>query len=134
GTSCTADSQFCPPNDMNCTGGTLSNTGTVYTHTFGQAGDFAYYCAAHCFSGMTGTIHVASTLQPTAAVSRKTHGAAGDFDVNLPLAGTAGIECRTGGGTSDYTMVVTFGATVSNTPAPQAKVTSGIGDVGSGGV
>ena len=27
-------------------------------------------------------------------VSRKTHGAAGNFDINLPLTGTPGVECR----------------------------------------
>jgi len=134
GSPCTADSQFCSPDDMNCSAGVLSDTGTIYTHTFGQAGDYSYFCVAHCLSGMTGTIHVAEILQPTAAVSRKTHGAAGDFDVDLPLAGTPGVECRTGGGTNDYTMVVTFDATVSSSPPPLAKVTSGMGDVGSGGI
>ena len=32
---------------------------------------------------------------PTSVVSRKTHGTAGDFDIDLPLAGNPGIECRT---------------------------------------
>src|SRR5207302_6154112 len=41
------------------------------------------------------------------AVSRKTHGGAGDFDVDLPLTGTSGVECRSGGATNDFTMVVT---------------------------
>ena len=36
-------------------------------------------------------------LLPTSVVSRKTHGAAGNFDIDLPLAGSAGIECRSGG-------------------------------------
>jgi hypothetical protein len=40
-------------------------------------------------------------------VSRKLHGAAGNFDVDLtPPA--SGIECRSGGVNSDYTMVFTF--------------------------
>ena len=34
GQPCQADSQFCSPNDMNCFPGVLSNTGTVYEHTF----------------------------------------------------------------------------------------------------
>ncbi|MEP7015190.1 MAG: dockerin type I domain-containing protein, partial [Verrucomicrobiota bacterium] len=71
------------------------------------------------------------TLQ--SAISRKTHGGAGTFDINLPLTGTAGIECRTAGGTQDYTMVVTFAGNVTVTGSPQAQVTSGTGCVGSAG-
>jgi len=68
------------------------------------------------------------------AVSRKTHGAAGTFDVDLPLSGTPGIEDRTGGATNDYTMVVTFTGNVTVTGTPQAQVISGTGCVGTGGV
>lgn len=70
----------------------------------------------------------------TSAVSRQAHGGAGTFDVNLPLTGTPGIECRSTGGTNDYTMVVTFTGNVTVTGSPQAQVTSGTGCVGSGGV
>lgn len=45
-------------------------------------------------------------VQLIAAVSRKVHGSAGTFDINLPLTGTRGVECRTSGG--DYTLVFTF--------------------------
>jgi N-acetylneuraminic acid mutarotase len=68
------------------------------------------------------------------AASRMTHGVVGDFDVNLPLSGTPGIECRTGGATNDYTMVVTFSGNVTVTGNPQAQVTLGTGCVGIGGV
>jgi N-acetylneuraminic acid mutarotase len=68
------------------------------------------------------------------AVSRKTHGNAGNFDIALPLNGTAGIECRTGGATNDYTLVITFNADVSVNGNPQAAVTAGAGMVGTGGV
>jgi len=44
----------------------------------------------------------------TSVVSRKTHNSAGTFDVNLPLTGTRGVECRSGGNTNDYTLVFTF--------------------------
>ncbi len=67
------------------------------------------------------------------AVSRKTHGGAGNFDVDLPLTGTTGVECRSGGATNDYTMVVTFVGNVTVTGSPQAQVTSGMGCVGGGG-
>ena len=60
GNSCTADSQFCSPNDMNCSSGNLSGTGTVYMHTFAQAGTYSYYCSQHCASGMTGIVNVAA--------------------------------------------------------------------------
>jgi len=75
-----------------------------------------------------------STPIVQSGVSRKTHGAAGVFDVTLPLSGTAGIECRSGGATNDYTIVATFLANVSVTGNPQAAVTSGIGTIGTGGV
>jgi hypothetical protein len=70
----------------------------------------------------------------SSAVSRKMHGSAGTFDIDLPLTGTPGIECRTGGATNDYTMVVTFTGNVTVTGMPQAEVILGAGCVGSGGV
>ena len=63
-------------------------------------------------------------LQLTSAVSRMTHGGAGDFDVNLPLTGEPGVECRNG--TGNFKMVVTFSNTVAS---GNASVTSGIGSV-----
>jgi hypothetical protein len=62
------------------------------------------------------------------AVSRKIHGAAGTFDIGLPLVGTSGIECRTGGPTGDFQMVVTFGTPVTFSAA---QVTKGTGTVSS---
>ena len=45
-------------------------------------------------------------LQITSVVSRKTHGGAGTFDVDLPLSGSAGVECRYGGASGDHTIVL----------------------------
>jgi arylsulfate sulfotransferase len=56
-----------------------------------------------------------TTLVPTSAVSRKTHGTVGTFDIPLPLAGTPGIECRSGGASHDYQIVVTFANPVTIT-------------------
>src|SRR5215475_5701104 len=36
GTSCTADGQFCSPDNMNCEAGSLNNKGVVYEFTFTQ--------------------------------------------------------------------------------------------------
>jgi plastocyanin len=58
GPPCAADSQFCSPNDMNCFPGVLSNEGTVYQHTFANAGTYSYFCLSHCLVGMTGVVNV----------------------------------------------------------------------------
>ena len=67
-----------------------------------------------------------NALQVTTAVSRKTHGAAGTFDVDLPLSGEPGVECRSGGANGDYTVVVTF---TNNIMSGNASVTQGTGNV-----
>ncbi len=67
------------------------------------------------------------------AVSAKTHGGAGTFNVDLPLTGSPGIECRSGGLTNDHTIVVTFDGPVAITGTPQAELTAGTGCVGTGG-
>ena len=75
-------------------------------------------------------------LIPTNAASRKPHGTSpgnGTFDVNLPLTGSSGVECRTTGGTNDHTMIVAFSGNVTVTGNPQAQVTMGTGCVGSAG-
>ena len=61
------------------------------------------------------------------AVSRKTHGATA-YDVPLPLSGAHGIECRSGGASDAYQVVVTF---PSNVSFSSAQVTSGVGSVAS---
>ncbi|MFZ3374655.1 MAG: hypothetical protein WA183_03795, partial [Chthoniobacterales bacterium] len=65
-------------------------------------------------------------VQLTDAVSRKTHGAAGTFDVELPLTGSVGIECRSGGAGGNHTFVFTF---TNNVVSGNASVTSGVGNV-----
>ena len=66
-----------------------------------------------------------STLQLVSALSRKTHRSAGTFDVNLPLTGTPGLECRDGGGT--YTFVFNF---TTNVVGGTASVVLGTGSAG----
>ena len=69
------------------------------------------------------------TLPPTPSqvVSRKLHGGT-PFDIDLPLTGNSGIECRTGGATNDYQIVLSFPNAVTFTVA---SVTSGAGSVSS---
>ena len=81
--------------------------------------------------GKNGTTGVASVevfaLSFTGAVSRKTHGSAGAFDINLPANGS-GIECRSGGVNGDYTIVANFGRPVTFS---NASLSSGSGSVSS---
>ena len=74
-------------------------------------------------SGPSG-LAVVDSLQLTGAVSRKTHGTAGTFDVNLPLAGEPGLECRNSAG--KHRFVFSFNNTVVS---GDASVTLGIGSV-----
>jgi plastocyanin len=64
GENCSPDGQFCSPDNMHCEAGTLNNTGFVYEFTFTQAGIYQYFCALHCFAGMTGAVTVRSSPVP----------------------------------------------------------------------
>ncbi len=64
----------------------------------------------HAFDLYTDPLTLPTSLQLTSAVSRKIHGAAGTFDVDLPLTGTPGVECRDTSG--NHTLVFTFTNTV----------------------
>ena len=55
----------------------------------------------------------ATAPQLQSVVSRKTHGAQ-PFDINMPLTAPFGIECRSGSGSNDYTLVFTFNTAVVN--------------------
>jgi hypothetical protein len=66
-----------------------------------------------------------TSVVPLSAVSRKMHGSAGTYDINLPLTGTPGVECRTG----DYSVVVTFATTPVSVSS--ASVTSDAGGTAS---
>ncbi len=63
-------------------------------------------------------------LQLASVVSRKTHGAAGVFDVDLPLSGSTGVECRSSSG--NHTLVFTFSNPIVS---GDASVTAGTGTV-----
>jgi hypothetical protein len=50
---------------------------------------------------------------PKRVVSRKTHGTAGNFDIDVPATGPRGLECRSpghlpGGASGDYQLIFTF--------------------------
>jgi hypothetical protein len=76
------------------------------------------------------TVQVQAPMSPqnpltlSDVVSRKTHGAAGDFDIDLPSSGNAGVECRSSGG--NHTLIFTFSNQVVS---GNAAVTAGTGNV-----
>jgi hypothetical protein len=73
-----------------------------------------------------GAFESAGAIAPLAAVSRKTHGAAAVFAVDLPLSGNAGIECRTGGSNGNHQIVMDFATPMT---ASSASITNGVGTV-----
>ena len=67
-----------------------------------------------------------AALALTSVVSRKTHGAAGDFDIVLPPSGDPGVECRSGGAGGDYKFVFTF---TNDVKSGNASVDAGVATV-----
>jgi hypothetical protein len=81
-----------------------------------------------------GAFEIRGHLAPVSAASRKVHGAAGTFDIPLPLTGTAGIECRQNTTNDpptspnfgkDHQVVVTFGGPVTVQSASVTSTTLG---------
>ncbi len=101
--------------------------------TFWHANE--YYPATSSSSWFTriGKFRFPSPPQLVSVVSEKAHGSAGLFDINLPLTGTRGVECRTpgqlpGGAIGDYQLVFTFSNNLNNVAS--ASVSSGTGSIG----
>jgi hypothetical protein len=69
-------------------------------------------------------------VQLDTVVSRKTHGSAGSFDVDL--INGSGIECRSGGTSGDYTIVFSFANPLTSVAG--ANVARGNASVGSANV
>ena len=65
-----------------------------------------------------------SGVNLVSAASRLTHGSAGTFDINMPLSGVSGVECRSA---TTYNAVFTFDAPVTS---GQVSVLSGTATVG----
>ncbi len=111
--------------DINVDGATWTQIGTTNGATTSlnltnKPGGHYFYRVRGAYMDGSYTDHsnvkgiiVNTPLSLTSAVSSKAHGGAGTFNVNLPLTGTRGVECRTpgnlpGGATGDYQLVFTF--------------------------
>jgi hypothetical protein len=90
------------------------------TEGIAQGRRIADYAFGHAFG--------VSAPVPISAVSRKTHGGAGTFDVDLPLGASPGIEPRSGGPAGNHQVIVTFAHAVTSS---SASIASGSGNVAS---
>jgi hypothetical protein len=61
-----------------------------------------------------------------------THGGAGTYDINLPLSGAPGIECRSGSTPGSYTIVFTFNNPISSVNSVASDCGSASGAVDGG--
>lgn len=119
-----------------------TNSASAFAHGISTPVDLAVgadgslYYLAQGNGGQLFRVQFASTVAIQSAVSRKTHGSVGAFDVPLPLTGTPGVEPRTGGASNDYQIVVTLtgNGPISVDGSPQAQVASGTASIGAGGV
>jgi hypothetical protein len=97
--------------------------------TFWHTHEYYSGTSASAWNTRIGTFKFPSAPTATSIVSRKTHGAAGDFDIPLPTTGTPGVECRTGPVAGSHQVIVTFanpvtvsGASVSGTGSASFSV------------
>jgi hypothetical protein len=127
---------------MNQTGAFLFsdefNTGEVSTYPVNPSTGFVGSPVVPSVSAVGGVVSLAyaNPSMVRTAVSRKTHGAAGIFDINLPLTGTPGVECRSGSGagSNDHQIVVScVGTLVSLTDVLIVSGTVSGGSVGASG-
>ncbi len=71
-------------------------------------------------------------LQLLAVKSRKIHGLAGTYDVDLALSGKATVECRSGGANGNYELVFVFANPL--TSVADATISSGTGAITNRGI
>lgn len=113
----------------------VTQAAPAFSHTYNNAGDYPARLtvtdSAGQVSDSTQTVISVNgaAIQLAGAVSRKTHGAAGPFDLILPLSGPAAVECRSGGSTGDYQVIFVFPDTLTSV----GSVTTSSGTVQSSG-
>jgi hypothetical protein len=83
----------------------VASDGTLYAGGSFDTFDLAYQQGFAQFSPI---------LKLVSAVSHKTHGSVGPFDIDLPQTGTPGIECRTGGTSGDHQIIFTFPSAIAS--------------------
>jgi len=111
----------------------VQNTPTI-SHTFQNAGLYDVKLVVKDSRGLISDntahflVNVQQPLGLANVVSRKAHGTIGNFDIDLPLTGKVGVECRNPGSQSTYNLVYTFNKDV--TAPGTAGLTQGSAIVG----
>src|SRR5438105_1061985 len=77
----------------------------------------------------TPTYVPATFLSPLSAGSRKLHGGAGSFDINLPASNALGVESRTAAVADSYHVILTFANPVTLNGATVSHPTGGAGAI-----
>ncbi len=98
----------------------------LHTYTLLMLADMGGNGVMHPFGSYRLENLVLPNPQLQSAVSRKTHGAAGIFDISLPLTGSPGIECRGSGPAGTHTLILTFNNEILT---GSVSVTAGTGSV-----
>src|ERR1700730_10095422 len=129
GRTITGDNSDCATGVPGCTpNNRLERSNAFVDHTFAKAqADNGYPAATYT---VLGNDACEGGIVPLGAVSRKTHDSISPpFDIDLPLSGNIGIECRVGQGASsnDHQVVVTFPGAITLVGTP--TVSSGTGSV-----
>jgi hypothetical protein len=115
----------------------VTNTTGMFSHTYAD-GNYTAKLGVTDSLTLTSTnpaqvdITVTSPLNLVSVVSRMTHGTITvPFEVNLPLTGARGVECRSSGslGAGNYQMVFEFDGALTNVAG--VSVTTGTGSVSS---
>jgi PKD repeat protein len=112
-------------------GDDVTQASPTISHTFNEAGEYIVRLVVTDSRGKVSSntaqflVEVSSPL--SGIVSHKVHAFAGPFDINLPLGGTAGIECRSGGANKDYTITYTFARSLAGSGGITATVSHGVG-------
>ena len=109
----------------------VTQSNPLISHTYTDSGNFLASVTVTDSRGKVSANAAGVVIQVAAPLSsvgsRKVHGASGTFDIDMPLANAAGLECRAGGTNGDYTLVFTFLNPL--TSVGSADVTRGTGSV-----
>jgi len=119
-------------------GDDVTQSSPFISHVFNTTGEYVVRLVVTDSRGnqSSNTAMFIVSVEPplTAVVSRMTHGGiATPFDINLPLTGKRGVECRSSSslGAGKYRMVFTFAHDLMNVTGSSASVTNGTGSVSS---